>query len=78
MAVQASEDLQAMVVSADPAALEEVVAADRCVVVEEVAAEPADLRPIKRTRSTTVVLFRSFIMAASFIHRAPTLFTSTF
>ena len=78
MAVQALEDLQAMVDSADQAALEAVVVVDRCVVVEEVAAEPADLRPTKRTRSTTVVLFRSFILAASSIHRAPTLFTSTF
>ena len=64
--VQALEDLQAMVDSVDLAvseAVTEVEVADLCVVVEEVAAEPADLLPIKRTRST--ILYRSFILAAS-------------
>jgi hypothetical protein len=64
-----------MVDSAAQAALEEVVVADRCVVVEEVVAESADLSPTKRTRST--VFFRSFILAASH-PQSTNPFTSTF
>ena len=77
MAVQALEDLQAMVDSGDLAALEavlEVVVADRCVVVEEVAAESADLPPIKKNRIT--LLYRSFISAASHLQSTNS-FTST-
>jgi hypothetical protein len=59
-----------MVDSAAQAALEEVVVADRCVVVEEVVAESADLSPTKRTCST---VFLDHLFWQPLIHRAPTL-----